>query len=666
MLEAGDLRGWDEGVPLHEDIRAAPARRHPRCYRGEVLLVRRAIVVLVCVLAALGGAGTVAALPPPGGGQFPASLPYPLVIEGRYGSAEAAVPIPDLTTPAAFTGTITSTYTQAGVLAISVGGRRAATVDAVTGGPVSFPLQPGDVDGGRATITLSVELYEQEDCYLDELAGAIMADGQLTFDYPATLPATIAEFLSPGIVSYRVVTPAFPSAAAQSAALNAVAALTFAYPAPTQVVTLANDTELTADFLNRIVRITEPETDGTDNTISVADGVMTISGTEQGLPKAAMALSNANTDLLESASVDNVSAAPEFRILDGVVTMRDLGVESLSVAGSGTRVATTWIRQPAFGQQISAMAISLRGVVTPAPLGAQGRIDILWNGQLLASSLIQGSATFEQGITIPAELLARDNRMDLKLTYTPPGGVCYPLTAGARLDVDTVASTVTVSPGTSLPPGFERFPQALPAIVPVGFGTSVGASAAMVQAGSLVAALQGAGSQQFTFDAMSQQQFIDQGASGVLVGADAATLDDLAAPLRGTTATDIAQTQQTFSALVVQPFGVLEAFYRGNAQLLVLGRNDVDPLVQGESDALATSLAESVRTNPDGFRSLTGQVVVMPADGRVQTITAVQPPPPGNSRVWWIASGVAAAVVIAIGAFLLWKRPRKPVPRVPG
>lgn len=598
--------------------------------------------------------------------QSQVPLPYSLSAQGANGTAEALIALPESSSPIVFSGVIKSTFTVPGQIIVSVGDRRAATVDALTGGSVTFPMTASDLIGGRVRIGLSVSLAKQDDCFTDDTSRAVLSDGVITFVYPVTPLDTVATFLSAGVTSYRVVTPAVPNPSVRAAALDAVAGLTLRYPAPTQVSVVATDEPVRGDYLNRIVRIQlEAPPDGAANMVAVVDGDLVVSGLGQALADAATALGDPNTGLIDSRSVANLSATTGFRTLSGPHSLTDLGVPPVSVAGIGRQEVTISLPQTAFGQQIEKMDIRLNGALTPLPEGGQGRVDLVWNEQLFTSVAMSSATHFERILDIPANLMQRDNSLKLVMLYVPPGGRCFPPGIGARFDVDTANSIVNATPGASVAPGFTVLPQAWPATVPVAFGPGATEAQAMEQAGHLVAAVQAAGTQQFAFTAVRADEFVSKRMTGLLVGATGSTLDALQAPLRGEVETTLGPAQSGFSAMLTQPFASLQAFTSGNSAILVLGRNDVDPENQPASDAMAGQLAAQVQSQADGYRALTGQVVVLGRSGTIDPVAINQPPAPDKARTMWIATGVGLLVLALVVLMWLWRRPRRPAPPSP-
>lgn len=594
-------------------------------------------------------------------------LPFELAAQGASGRAQAQVVLPEASTPIVFSGEIRSNFTTPGVIVVTAADRRVAQVSAETGGPVRFELSADDAVNGVVSIGLSVVLDDQEVCFAEDTARAVLTNGALTFRYPIQPLSTVGTFLSEGVNSYRVVTIANPSPAMQQAALDAAAALAHRYPAPTKVSVVATDDAVSGDYLNRIVRIvgTQPPT-GSRNALSIDNGELVVAGIGAELSSAAVALGDPATSLIESPVVTNLSAAPIFQVRDGKLSLRELGASNISLQGIGEQSATVSLPQAAFGQSIAELTLDLTGALSPLPDGGQGRVDLIWNDQLVGSVAMSKITTLERKISVQPAQMQRDNTLRIDMLYVPPGGECFPPGLPARADFNAELNFVQASAGESLPPGFARFPQVLPAGVPVAIGSGTTTAAGLTQLGDLAVALQSASPQQYTFEVLTTEQFEKDSRAGVLVGATDATFTQYGAPLRGETETTLGGKEPSFAAQIDDPFAVLQGFSRGNRNLLMLGRNDVSPANQATSDALATELSGKVLADPNGWRLLTGQVVVMGPGGELRQVDITQPLPRSRLAIMWTATGVGL-VVVFIGVLLwIYVRPRRPAPPKPG
>lgn len=605
----------------------------------------------------VGVAAPAAAEPIPGLPETTVGLPFTLSVQGANGRSEVLAPVPDGANPLRLTGEITANYNYPGTVTVDIGGRRAAEVDAMKGGPVDIALEPGDLVDGALPVTMLVRLTSEEDCFADDNASATLKDARLTYQYPATPPDTVGTFLSPGILRYTVVVSPDAGTAAQSAALNAVSALTLRFPSPTVVDLQVTDTAPEASFQERVVVIEEAP--GT--TLTVADGTLTVAGEGDGLTSAAAALGSDNLDLIDQVEASDVTASPQFEVRNDPVSLAELGIATWQTAGIGKHSADIGINQPAFGQQLEALTVALTGSVTPVPEGGQGRVDFLWNGLLLDSVTMAETSALKSTLKIPADLLRRDNTLTLQMSFIPPGGKCFPRGIDGRVDIDTAGSTVTPKAGTSVPPGFERFPQAFGAQVPVTLEPA-GDDAALRQAGLLVAALQSSGSQQFTYQVADEGSGAESQDAGIVVGESSSTATEFKAPLQDSTLTSLGQPDQVFAAALTEPFAGLQAF-AGDGRDLVLLNAFGD---EQTSAPLATALAGYANQPPLRWSKLEKQVVVMGTDEVAVTSSYTQPAQPDKTRTLLIATIVGFALVALAVLLWLWRRPRGEAEPPPG
>jgi len=184
----------------------------------------------------------IAAVAAPDGTTTRTDLPYTLTIKGANGTAQTDAQIPEGTTPISLSATVTSTYTTAGTINVSINGRSAATVDSRTGGAIEIPLEPTDVTDSGIPLGLSTRLESDKNCFAEDNAVASLVNTSVTYELATPKDiATIGDFLSPGIPQYTVVVSPQASNAAQAAALNAVAALSHSYGPPTKVALVSTD-----------------------------------------------------------------------------------------------------------------------------------------------------------------------------------------------------------------------------------------------------------------------------------------------------------------------------------------------------------------------------------------------------------------------------------------
>lgn len=558
-------------------------------------------------------------------------LPYELSIQGGYGDAEVVLPIPEGTSPTRLTGSISSTYSAPGSLVVLINGHRAATVPAQTGGEFRIPLSGRDVVEGTLTITLRADLDPDEDCWLDDRAVAALTDARVRLDTAPPAPTTIAGFLSPAVTAFTVVVPATPTAAEQEAGLDAVLALAHRYGGSATITLDATDQISAGPGDGRLVLVEESDGDGND--IEVRGGRLLISGSADELPLAAVSLADPNLGVLAATSVSDLTGRADYRPLTGAASLHDLGIDALSVRGIGRVAQTVSVAQAAFGQPVEQLVLDLSGTATPVVPGQQGRVSIRWNDRLVSSRALTEDSRQSWRFTVGPDDLRSVNYLTAELEYLPASGRCSDPGLPGQVQIDVGASQVTPTFGQGSANGFQRFPQAFGAVVPVaiaGPGRPSLAHAAQVLAGVVAPS-----PLQYTVEMVQVPALAERG--GVATGVDPGQVASLGAPLPdqgpppGTTA----------------PYAALQAFPNGDADIIVLS---------AEPQSQAESLATWPLRQDGGWAGLTGQVYVMGADSDQPEPVAAVTAAPDKRTPQFVAAAIITAVLLV--ALILWLRHR--------
>lgn len=357
-------------------------------------------------------------------------LPFTPTIRGAGGQASVTVTLPDGAVPIRMSGVIKSTYAYEGTIVVTINGRRIGEVPARTGGPISGSASVDDIESGVLVVSMYASLLPQEDCFIDENSIATLTDSSITYSHPVTAPSTIGGFLSDGLSDLTVQIPAEATELEQEAGLDAVAALTHRFRPPTIVRLISSDEPVKSDFLHRTVTVNETpsgsaaassETVGGTLRLS-EEGYLLVTGSGDALTSTAVALADRALALVDSAVLENVSGTADWSPATGPTTLADLGTGTISLSGVGRVQSVFGIGQPSFGRPVSGFEISLRGVVTPLPPLATGRIDVLWNGTLAASRDMSDDTDIDIRFGIEADQLNRDNTVTVILSYVPPSG----------------------------------------------------------------------------------------------------------------------------------------------------------------------------------------------------------------------------------------------------
>lgn len=627
-----------------------------------------ALAVVLMLLAGVVAPGVVA-----DDGIGSTSLPFTPTIRGSNGQTVVTVTLPPGAQPIRLTGRILSTYGDPGDIIITAGGQTIASVPAPEGGPVNAPIPAESVNDGTIVIGMQVRLEPSDDCRADEGATATFEDALLTFQRDLAPPTTIGAFFSPGVAGYVVQLPAEPTAEETLAGLNAVAALEHRVQRPTTVTLVVGDVdEVSAD--TRYVRVVaDAAADPADaGTLTLdAAGTLTVSAAPSALLPTVLSLDEPALGLLTVATLTNVAGTADWSPVVTTTTLQEFGIGPISFTGVGTASIPIGLSQPAFGGTLQGLDVDLVGVATPLPDGGAGRIDFLWNGVLVASQEMTQETDLAVSLSFAPEQMLRDNVLTVEGTYYPPGGSCKLRPLPARFDIDTRLSTVTPGFGSSVGPGFERFPQAFGATIPVAFGPAGDEQRLIEQAGDLVSGLASLSPEQLTVSVVPLATALDSSSPVLVVGADEAITQETGAPLVVGTVVVLRDADEDDRAQgqIVGPLAVAQAFAAGGRDIILLGPlpTDVASDAGAVAAGLTSDLALEVATGQSRWAALTGEVMVLGATGQLANIPVPDTTATGPSTASLaLVFGIATAIIVV--GLIIWSlnKPKTPAPPLPG
>ena len=566
-----------------------------------------------------------------------APFPYTLSIQGGYGSAEVLVPVPAGTRPKRLSGRIVSSYSTPGDIILTLNGRTAARVPAVEGGRFDVDVRVGDVVDATVPVGLRAALEPDTDCLRDDQAVASLQNPVLRLDSTASTPRTIADFMSPGAASFTVVVPSQPTGAEQASGLDAVLALRHAFPEATGVRLAIGTTDKDPSALDRVVLI--DETQSQTNSLTVTDGRLVASGPAQMLSSAAISLSDPNVRLLNLQTVSGVDSPADHEPLSNEADLQSAGIDSLTVTGVGTVGQTVTIPQALYGRPISQLIVRLRGAATPVLPGQQGRVNVIWNDDLVSSQALTQDSRVSLEFTVGSADLRATNYLTLQLQYQPAGGDCSNPPLPGTVDIDVGTSTLSATFGASEAPGFQRFPQSFAASIPVSLAPPEAMT--LVTAADILAAATASSPLQYTVELVDLATVGDRG--GLAAGVDPQSADALGAPLP-----DEADGPG-FPAGQGTPYAALQAFQSGGSDLIT---------VTAEPAAESRELAEWVR-NDVGWSALTGQAYVLAASSDTPEPFATRDTTPDKQTPQLIAAVVISAALLLAVVLWLRRRPKR-------
>lgn len=481
-------------------------------------------------------------------------------------------------------------------------------------------------------------------------------------------PATVADFFSPAVPAILIPVPKDPAADVSAAILTAAAALAHRYPDAAIAVVPQGDFDARVAKLPvgaRIISVT-PDPGETRTRLSDTAGhpQLVISGHADGLRSTALSLSSDDTALAGSPAVSGMTAsAPAAPGL--TQSLKDLGAQNLQLSGYGTPESFIGISQSQFGGPVSSASVHLQGTHTAIPANAQAELSVYWNDYLLSSKTLAGGDSFAVDGTVPAGQIQSRNGLRIRMAALPAGGDCTGPAGTMPMDLtfDTTASSITATRGSSLAPGFSRFPQVLGRSLPVAFADGNTSQANTVNAAALAVSLQHDAAQALDVRVVAPDALKASSESGLVVGATTAVAQELSAPLRLAEFRTITPDTQQYGVGTTAPYGVLEAFEQGGRNLLMLGAwAPAGDTVAGPG--LQGSLAGYVQGRAGGWSTLSRNLLVTQPSGAPVLLESNAVVPQAavaddyrQYAIWALAA--AGVLVLAFGARTWVRRQRR-------
>ncbi len=347
------------------------------------------------------------------------------------------------------------------------------------------------------------------------------------------------------------------------------------------------------------------------------------------------------------------------------VTFSSLGYRNTVLEGNTRLTALYSFSQADLGSSVKAVAVRVVGTYTPIPKGGSADLSVMVNGGLVHSVPLSKGGSFDLYASIPKTLLKRDNKLEVVVLYTPPGNNC---TVGAHDIVVDVHedSYLEVKHGKSLPPGFDRFPQALLSSFTVACDDLTAES--LQEAAGLVASLQRLSRVPLEPSYSPLEEAMKGELPVIAVVDNPLKVEPLSPPLLPSPFRLI----DPYGNIVMElnqhtRFAVLEAFStRSSAGPLKAVRRSKEVLLL-TSNGYQDGMSRVVETlsSGDGWYDLSGDVLILP-EGQEPIKVPVRSghfqvkPVPETPAVWWHRFRVAIYVLstVMVFIFLLWSYPR--------
>ncbi|UGT60739.1 cellulose biosynthesis cyclic di-GMP-binding regulatory protein BcsB [Nocardia asteroides] len=580
--------------------------------------------------------------------------------DGRDDVVALVVPVPPGMAPAALRGTLqVAPDAGTGRIDVEVQGRVVGSVEVPPGSatlPVSLPLAGVPVLNGAATVTLHSHLTAMGAGWCAAESGTLaLVDATVDYTGEETQPAVIADFLPPVLNRLTLYLPATPSADETATALELGTAIVARYANQTVAVELrplGPGGAIPAEppgLLERRVVITEADTAGTTLRTTAPGGpVLAVTGRGAELRTQARLITSDMAWIAADTAAVAGSLAPAPQLAPDSVTLRELGVTTLSGTGQGRVRIPIAVDQTRLGRPSGTVRIHLRGNYTPLPDGTNGQLTATVGDSTVDHWPVDGSGSIDRWIDVPDRLLGRFTEVAVALQVA--GAASCEAAQPVTLTLDPESTVESVRRVPPVPGGFEALPQALMPAVQVGL--SAGTLADAGRALGLLTGLQRMTLAPLRPELVPLDAALNSDRPAVLIAADGGLPDSLELPLTvvgpSVTVADADGGPAQSVELPGQRLGSLQAAWSGDRMLLV-ATSTGDP-------AATDRLLDWLRAEPDRWYGLRGGVLAQTGDREpilLQAPATLPAEQPSDDHTTLLLAGAVLLGIGLIGAVLV-------------
>ncbi len=545
-------------------------------------------------------------------------------------------------------------------------GDQTAIIDSSESTDITIPLTETSIQDGSVPVTLTARFLDDLGCANIDISDGVVArvgDAVITYSGAPQNPTTPADFFSSAVRDITLTTAEDQVPFTANAVLQAAATLATEYPRAAISTGEAEDSGPYARIVEFI-----PAAGPVQVTVDAVGATprLVLSGDAASLVPAAAALGSADLALAtekESGALAQTGAAPT------ALTLRwsDVGGQAPVLEGLGTVSQAVTLSQTRFGGPISELDISISGTYIPVAANGSATVSLLVNDRLVASERLGENYVYSLTGKVAPEDMTRNTQVKVQLDSNPIGGDCRSATWIPRVDIDANASTFTATPGQSLPPGFERFPQVLAGQLPVAFAKGPN-PADLSNAVDIVASVSRLEVDAPAVSVSSMEEFTSASQAGLLVNAGPEESTALGAPLPYDPARSPVSSDPSFTVTVERPFAAFEGFAHSGRDIIMLGAFPADDVPRAAE--LQAELAEAITPAPDGWFGLSGDVMFIgetprtAVDGTLEpTFLSVNSPAvgeavevedaPGGVATWLWVAGLLVLLLAVVG-LVLW------------
>lgn len=326
---------------------------------------------------------------------------------------------------------------------------------------LSLPLDQAIIAEGRAIVSLGVNVPGRDACEAPLFYRTVFQPSSHVEYAGASRPTTgISSFFPPLLRRVVFYLPDAPSLDAAQAALDASAFVARHYRGMATTFAIGRlpggDTALAEPMADE--RAIVWATDGPTRVLRPTGGRGTVLAVASRRDARQLFTLRQGPALVPTGAFAATTVRLDDRAV-GNVTFDALGLGSRTIEGGTIATAGYRFGLADLGAAATPRAFRLVARHSSLPDDATGTLTVLLNGDVIASRPVEGTdidATFG----IPAHLLARDNRLEVRFVMRLGEGECR---LGAPLFTATIDGTsgFVTEQRMALPPSFDRFPSAL-------------------------------------------------------------------------------------------------------------------------------------------------------------------------------------------------------------
>ncbi len=389
-----------------------------------------------------------------------------ITLQGATDQANIALPVNRGLRPVRLIVDVTPTPMMPSATLYLQQGQRVLAQQALTDttSQVAFMLTDAITDGGRAPVTLGVNVPGQDVCAADLLyRTVILPTSRVEYAGARVTTGGMNDFFQPWLKRVIFYLPDTPSLDAAQAALDAAAFVGRAYrgmstefailalpPAGTPLPEPAPDERALLWAPSGPTMVLRPE-GGAGRVLALASRrdarqLFSLADGSRLVPTEGFRATTVRPDLV-------------MPVRSGAITLAQLAIPARTAEGSAIVRHSIPFALADFGHYVTPYAARLVLRHSALPRDGYGTMNVYLNGQLIESRPVERQDV-DLTVSLPGHLMQRDNRLDVRFDVVLGQGGCV---LGGPTFIATLddRSTFLLTDGSTLAPSFDRFPSAL-------------------------------------------------------------------------------------------------------------------------------------------------------------------------------------------------------------